>query len=80
VYLHRRLIRKEFFGMKDGSPHQNTLCIFVSSTVKILGLKQGSAAECDKSKEMTHSHGGIKRDSMPTLLQNGSTRKENEMT
>jgi hypothetical protein len=36
--------------MKDGSPHQNTFCIFASSTVKILGLKKGSAAECDKTR------------------------------
>jgi hypothetical protein len=36
--------------MKGESQHQNTLGISVSSTVKILGLKKGSVAECDKSR------------------------------
>ncbi len=34
--------------MKGESQHQNTLCIFVSSTVKVLELKKGSVAECDE--------------------------------
>jgi hypothetical protein len=36
--------------MKGESQHQNTLHIFVASSVKILGLKKGSVPECDKSR------------------------------
>ncbi len=36
--------------MKGESQHQNTLCIFVSSTVKVLELKKASVAECDEQE------------------------------
>ncbi len=48
MYLHRRLNQEGIF--KNESQHQNILCIFVSSTVKILGLQKGSIAEFEKSR------------------------------
>jgi hypothetical protein len=36
--------------MKGEFQHQNTSCIFVSSTVKILGLQKASVAEFEKSR------------------------------